>query len=121
MQIPKPTEQDKEVFRSLISESPAVQIKPMFGNLGAFVNGNMFAGLFGSALGVRLVDETTRSELEAIEGTGPFGPDERPMGGYTALPSSWHSTPELASSWIQTALSEVAALPAKQPKTRGKK
>ena len=79
MQIPKPTEQDKAGFRSMIPADPAVVIKPMFGNLGAFVNGNMFAGLFGSTIGVRLVDDASRRELEAVEGSGPFGPVERPM------------------------------------------
>ncbi len=49
MEIPKPSEEDKQFFRSLIPDDPAVEVKPMFGNLGAFVHGNMFAGLFGSS------------------------------------------------------------------------
>src|SRR6478609_10013427 len=89
MQIPKPTEKDKDGFRSMIPAEPAVVVKPMFGNLGAFVNGNMFAGLFGSTIGVRLVDDASRRELEAVDGTGPFGPVERPMGGYVGLPADW--------------------------------
>jgi TfoX/Sxy family transcriptional regulator of competence genes len=54
VEIPKPSEEDKQFFRSLIEPDPEVEVKPMFGNLGAFVHGNMFAGLFGSAVGVRL-------------------------------------------------------------------
>ena len=54
MEIPKPSEADKQFFRSVLPEDPEVEVKPMFGNLGAFVHGNMFAGLFGSAVGVRL-------------------------------------------------------------------
>ena len=38
---------------------PGVEVKPMFGQLGAFVNGNMFAGLFGSSIGVKLDEEMT--------------------------------------------------------------
>ena len=53
----------------------------MFGSLGAFVNGNMFAGLFGPNIGVKL-DAEGLEELGAVEGSGPFGPAERPMGGY---------------------------------------
>jgi TfoX/Sxy family transcriptional regulator of competence genes len=49
MQIPKPTEDDKAFFRSVVPDAAGVEVKPMFGNLGAFVNGNMFAGLFGSS------------------------------------------------------------------------
>src|ERR671937_221566 len=56
MQIPKSSEQDREWFRSVIPPDPSVEIKPMFGNLGAFVNGNMFAGLFGQTVGVKLDD-----------------------------------------------------------------
>ena len=62
----------------------------MFGNLGAFVNGNMFAG------------------------AGPFGPAERPMGGYLSLPSSF--TAEQATRWVNKAQAYVATLPPKHKK-----
>ena len=113
LQIPKPTEADKTRFRALIPDAPSVEVKPMFGNLGAFVHGNMFAGLFGSTVGVRLVDEASRAELAAVDGTGPFGPAERPMGGYISLPAGWTATPELAASWVKRALGQVSALPPK--------
>ena len=121
LQIPKPTEADKTRFRALIPDAPSVEVKPMFGNLGAFVHGNMFAGLFGSTVGVRLVDEASRAELAAIDGTGPFGPAERPMGGYISLPASWTATPELAASWVERALGEVSALPPKAAKAKSAK
>jgi TfoX/Sxy family transcriptional regulator of competence genes len=122
MQIPKPSEADKDRFRSLIPDAPSVEVKPMFGNLGAFVNGNMFAGLFGSAIGVRLVAESSRAELAAVDGTGPFGPAERPMGGYLTLPAEWSETPEAAASaWVERALAEVGALPPKAAKAKPSK
>ena len=117
MQIPKPTEQDKDFLRSIVPDDPRVELKPMFGNLGAFVNGNMFAGLFGSMVGVRLIDDASREELAGIQGTGPYGPPERPMGGYLALPQSWSTQPKLAASWVRTAMAEVALLPPKAPKS----
>ena len=82
--MPKATDADKERFRSLVPAQPGVEVKPMFGQLGAFVNGNMFAGLFGDGVGVK-VDEAARADLEAM-GAGPFGPQERPMPGYLTLP-----------------------------------
>src|SRR5260370_8797909 len=88
MEIPKPSAEDKQFFQSLIPDDPAVEIKPMFGNLGAFVGGNMFAGLFGSAVGVRL-DDAARGELAAIKVAGPFCPPDRPSGGSTRLPAPW--------------------------------
>jgi TfoX/Sxy family transcriptional regulator of competence genes len=120
MEIPKPTEQDKEFFRSLIPDDPEVEIKPMFGNLGAFVHGNMFAGLFGPAVGVRL-DDAGQEELAAIDGTGPFGPAERPMGGYTSLPAAWREAPDVAAGWLERALAHVGSLPAKVKKPKAAK
>jgi TfoX/Sxy family transcriptional regulator of competence genes len=117
MEIPKPSEADKDFFRSLLPHDPAVEIKPMFGNLGAFVHGNMFAGLFGPAVGVRL-DDAGRAELEGIEGSGPFGPAERPMSGYTSLPGAWRATPEMAAPWVERALRHVSTLPPKVKKPK---
>jgi TfoX/Sxy family transcriptional regulator of competence genes len=117
MEIPKPSEEDKRFFRSLIPDGPAVEIKPMFGNLGAFVHGNMFAGLFGPAVGVRL-DDAAREDLAAIDGSGPFGPEERPMSGYISLPEAWRATPQLAADWVGQALSHVSSLPPKVKKPK---
>lgn len=114
MQIPKPSEADKEQFRSLVPTDRNVEVKPMFGNLGAFVNGNMFMGLFGSDIGVKLSPADAQRAREA--GGGPFGPAERPMGGYISLPAS--ATSEQIGDWIDLALDYVAGLPPKRPKTR---
>ena len=50
MQVPKASDDAKALFASVVPDDPRVVVKPMFGNLGAFVNGNMFAGLFTFAL-----------------------------------------------------------------------
>lgn len=113
MKMPKATDEDKARFRSLVPEGPGVVVKPMFGQLGAFVNGNMFAGLFAPQLGVKL-DEASRDELAAVDGSGPFGPAERPMGGYTALPPDM---PEAeAAAWFERARDHVATFPPKAGK-----
>ena len=117
MQIPKPSEQDKEFFRSLIPDDVEVEVKPMFGNLGAFANGNMFAGLFGPSVGVKL-DEARRTELAVIDGVGPFGPAERPMGGYLKLPDAWRTQPDRARLWVERAVEYVSTLPPKTPRRR---
>ena len=115
MKIPKPSEDDKTAVHNLAPERPDVTIKPMFGNLGAFVNGNMFMGLFGSSIGIKL-PKAEHATLAAIDGAGPFGPEERPMADYLTLPASWRSTPDIAQPWIARALEYVAALPPKTPK-----
>jgi TfoX/Sxy family transcriptional regulator of competence genes len=113
VQIPKPAETDRERFAGLVPEAPDVEVKPMFGNLGAFVHGNMFMGLFGPDIGVRL-PEQERLELLAVPGAGPFGPAERPMSGYVTLPGDWAASQ--ASAWIDRALAYVGSLPPKAPK-----
>ena len=118
MQIPKPSDSDKAAFVAAIAPIEGAVVKPMFGNLGAFVNGNMFAGLFGSDLGVKLLDADAAGELKGTPGTGSFGPVERPMGGYISLPSDWPTRPDVVAKWVGEAFDQVAALPPKVAKPR---
>ena len=115
MKMPKPTDQDKDYFRSLVPDDPRAEVKPMFGNLGAFVNGNMFMGLFGSDVGLKL-DESDREALLREEGAGPFGPEERPMGGYVTIPAAWRSNPGALEPWVKKSFTTVALLPPKAKK-----
>jgi TfoX/Sxy family transcriptional regulator of competence genes len=114
MEIPKPTEADKARFRSIVPDDPRVEVKPMFGNLGAFVNGNMFLGLFGSDIGLKLGTDDAAA-LARIDGAGPFGPAERPMGGYVTIPAKLVGTDE-GSGWVARSLDHVAGLPPKPAK-----
>jgi len=106
VQMPKPTDGDRDRFRALVAEDPRVEVKPMFGQLAAFVNGNMFFGLFGSDLGVKLGPDELAKLHEA--GGGPFGPSQRPMAGYATVPD------DDAAAWISKALDYVAALPSEE-------
>ena len=110
MKMPKHTDEAKAHFRSLVTERPGVEVKPMFGSLGAFVNGNMYAGLFGENVGVKL-DPAGLDELAALPGSGPFGPAERPMGGYLSLPADLDDAAKTA--WVDRAREHVATLPPK--------
>ena len=113
MKMPKPTEADRERFAALVPYDPRVEIKPMFGNLGAFVNGNMFMGLFGADVGVKLPGDDL-ADLLARPGAGPFGPGERPMGGYATLPAGMSASD--SQKWTDKALTHVGALPPKVKK-----
>jgi TfoX/Sxy family transcriptional regulator of competence genes len=112
MEIPKPTDADRDRFRALVPDEPGIETKPMFGSLGAFVNGNMFMGLLGSDIGVKLSPNDQDPVRQA--GGGDFGPAERPMGGYVSLPAS--ADREQLSEWVASALAYVATLPPKRPK-----
>ena len=73
--MPKPSEQAKAAFTKLVPGGPAVTLRPMFGNLAAFVNGNMFAGLFGEDLFVRLPED--KSAKVRKQGGARFRADAR--------------------------------------------
>jgi hypothetical protein len=118
VQIPKPTPADMDRFRAAVPDDPRVEVKPMFGNLGAFVNGNMFMGLFGADIGLKLAPDDAAA-LRVVEGAGPFGPAERPMGGYVTLPPDLIGSPE-GERWVAAALAHVGALPPKASKPRRK-
>ena len=57
-------------------------------------------------------------QLSSVEGTGPFGPAERPMSGYLSLPSGM--APGLAAQWVEKARVHVGSLPPKVKKPRKK-
>ena len=119
MEIPKPTGADRRAFQPLVPDRPDVVVKPMFGNLGAYVNGNMFMGLFGSSIGLKL-EPDDRAALLSVDGAGPFGPPERPMGGYVALPEQWRELTAQTVGWVERSLTYVSALPPKAVKQRKK-
>jgi TfoX/Sxy family transcriptional regulator of competence genes len=112
MKMPKPSDADRARFQSLVPRDERVEVKPMFGNLGAFVNGNMFMGLFGADVGLKLPD----SDQQALRdvGGGSFGPAERPMGGYVTLPAAF--TEATAQPWVAKALAYASQLPPKKGK-----
>jgi hypothetical protein len=89
----------------------------MFGNLGAFVNGNMFMGIFGADVGVKL-ESADQQALRELGGQA-FGPAERPMSGYVSLPPKFTAT--TARPWVDRSIAYVSGLPpkaAKQPKRK---
>src|SRR5262249_16882393 len=82
-----------------------------------FVNGNMFAGLFGDRLFVRLSD-TDRTTLMQ-EGGSDFEPmPGRAMKGYTVLPDGWIADTEGSARWVEAPFSFTVALPVKEKKPK---
>lgn len=112
MEIAKADEGDKAFFREVVPADDRVEVKPMFGNLAAFVHGNMFMGLFGSDVGLRLAEDD-RAELRAVDGAGDFGPAGRAMKEYVAVPAAWRDGRAALAGWIDRSLEHVAALPPK--------
>jgi TfoX/Sxy family transcriptional regulator of competence genes len=117
--FPRPSAEAAAHFRSLVPDAAGVTIRPMFGNAAAFVNGNMFAGLFGEALFVR-VDDGARDRLLASGGSAFEPMPGRPMRGYACLAPGWQSATEAAGEWVARALEHTAALPVKPSASGGR-
>ena len=116
--VPKPSADAAAVFAELVPDDAAVTARPMFGNPAAFINGNLFTGLFGDDLFVRVADDDATRLLAA--GGADFAPmPGRPMRGYTTLPRPWQSDLDSARRWITTSLEWTRSLPAKAPRTGG--
>jgi TfoX/Sxy family transcriptional regulator of competence genes len=115
MKMPKPTEQAKAAFSGLVPDDPSITLRPMFGNLAAFVNGNMFSGLFGEDLFVRLPDDEA-AQVKRLGGR-PFEPmPGRAMTGYVMVPATWQKKPDSVRALVHRALTLTRAMPAKAKK-----
>jgi TfoX/Sxy family transcriptional regulator of competence genes len=111
--MPKSSVDANTAFRALLPADPQVKVRPMFGNLAAFVNGNMFAGLFGDDLFVRVGEEERAALIE--QGGSPFEPMAgRPMKAYVVVPSTWSSDPDTARAWLARSLAGAGSLPPKE-------
>jgi TfoX/Sxy family transcriptional regulator of competence genes len=115
MKMPKPSEKAKEAFSALVPGEPAITLRPMFGNLAAFVNGNMFAGLFGEGMFVRLPDVEAHKVID--KGGRYFEPVAgHRMGGYVMVPGDWQKRPDSVKPLLGRALALARAMPAKAKK-----
>ena len=118
--MPKPSEQAKAAFQKLVPPDPNVTTRPMFGNMAGFVNGNLFCGLFGEDLFVRVSDDDQAKVRK--QGGRAFEPmPGRAMTGYVVMPAGWQKKPDATRGWIVTALVWTRTLPAKASKTAKKK
>ena len=116
MKMPRPSEDAKAAFARIVPDGPGITIRPMFGQMSAFVNGNMFCGIFGEELFVRLPED----EIAKVKKQG--GHDFEPvaghkMGGYVMVPPvDWRARPP--TPLIRRALEVTRQMPAKKPKKK---
>ena len=110
MKMPRPSEQVKDAFRRVLPDGPGITLKPMFGQLSGFVNGNMFCGIYGDDLILRLPpDEIAKLKKQGGRDFEPVAGHK--MGGYVVYAGDWRARPPTAL--IKRALEETRKLPAK--------
>jgi TfoX/Sxy family transcriptional regulator of competence genes len=118
LKLARSSKESEALLRSVVPEGPGISIRPMFGNLSAFASGNMFMGVYGDDLFVRL-SEPDRAELLANEGASVFEPMAgRQMKEYIVVPKSWRSDRAKLKPWVARSLKWASNLPAKEPTKR---
>ena len=106
------------LFKSILPGDEQITVRPMFGNLAAFVRGNMFAGVFGTTVFLRLPEEE-RERLIAAGSAEGFAPmPGRPMREYVTLAGAIRDDPEQGKILMNRSLAWVASMPAKVPKQK---
>jgi len=116
VKLPKSDAKVVERFADLVPHDPRVTTRKMFGNPAAFVNGNLFFGVFGAKIFVRL--SATDVERAGREGFGSFEPmPGRAMTGYAVIPDAVLREPSRVDAWVGRSLKFAASLPAKKTKT----
>lgn len=91
--------------------------RKMFGYPAYFINGNMFVGVFGDKLFLRLSEPDIVLISETCKDVSAFEPMRgRPMKGYVFLPKSIYSDDALFGEWLNKSIKYVSSLPPKHKK-----
>lgn len=107
-------------FAEVIQAVPGARVKKMFGYPAAFMNGQMFAGLFGERMFLRLA-EHDRASFSLQEGAQAFEPTPgRVMREYVTVPEWLVASDDELQEWLAKAAAYAGTLPPKMPKPRGK-
>lgn len=115
MEFEKPSQAVIDAFDAVVPPPP-VERRKMFGMPACFVNGNMFAGVYGRQIMLRL-PESDREKL-LRRGGEPFPPMGRAMREYVAAPTAYVGQPAKLRPWIKKAQAFAESLPPKATKTK---
>ena len=93
--------------------------RKMFGADVWFVNGNMFIGVFGDGIMLRLSDEDGLELKKQLPGSGIFSPTESMvMREYSYIPRSSFNDLDELEDWIGRSFRLAASLPVKAHKKK---
>lgn len=119
MEWQKSPEELVQTFNAALPDDPRLERRKMFGYPCAFVGGNMFAGLHGPDLIVRL-PEDARTRMLARPGARTFeAMAGRPMREYVVPPTELIASTAALQELLEESFGYAAALPPKEKKTTG--
>lgn len=103
-----------ERFGAVLPKSPAVERRTMFGYPCAFVNGNMFAGLFGDDFFVRLPEAERAAFLARKDGLSFEPTPGRVMKDYALIGPETAADEEALKALFRLSLAQAKTLPEKR-------
>ncbi len=93
--------------------------RKMFGYPAYFINGNMFVGIHGENLFLRLSEGDVMKIMKDHSDVKFFEPmPGRPMKGYVILPKSIYRESTLFAQWLEKSMEFVSKLPPKSNKKK---
>lgn len=93
--------------------------RAMFGAPTYFKNGNMFTGIHGDTIIIRLSTKDQKELLAAHQSARPFEPvPGRFMKEYIALPESIFKNKAVLREWLKRSFQYASSLAPKEPKKR---
>jgi TfoX/Sxy family transcriptional regulator of competence genes len=99
-------------------ENVDCQFRKMFGYPAYFINGNMFAGIHGDKLFIRLSEADVKKIMKAHLEVTPLEPmPGRAMSGYVVLPKPLYTDDKVFAEWLDRSIAYASSLP---PKLRKK-
>ncbi len=101
-----------DAFTKAAESVSGVAVRQMFGHPAAFLEGNMFAGIFQNCVILKLPEQMREGLVE--QGGRPFEPEPgQVMREYVVLPESVALLAQLLDDWISEAASYARILPPK--------
>jgi len=99
-------------IRTVLGDDPGVDERKMFGGVAFLLDGNMFVGLTGDDLMVRVgpeswADALAQPHAREMDFTG------RSMRGYVYVDAAGTAEDDALAAWIERALDFVGSLPPK--------
>ncbi len=115
----KKTPEELAQFLAQKTSSLNCDFRKMFGYPAYFVNGNLFTGLHGDRLFIRLSEIDLKKIIGLDLGVKLFEPmPGRPMKGYVVLPQSFYCNDKLLGGWLERSFKFASSLPPKKHKTK---
>ena len=114
----KPSPELIRILEEAAEPFSVIERRKMFGCPAYYINGNMFTGVYGRQLFLRLPPEM-RAELQSSLDAKPFEPlAGRPMKEYMSMPEAIVNDTGALDEWMRRSVEFVSSMPPKQPKPR---